>query len=131
MTTISTMRAAMFALAAAAAMPAIAQVADTPPAPTGSDQLNAASSAYSAARDNNETAVRQAEESAEHRADREAYIAALVAHDRAVDRTNARNARQQMAYADAMAAWREQVAACRRGNNRACDAPTPRVADFY
>ena len=129
MTTVSTARAFVLGLAAAVAMPAAAQMAATPPAAAGptTDQLNAASSAYSQQRDD----VRQMDETAEHRADRDAYIAALVAHDRAVDRTNARYARQQMAYTDAMAAWRQQVAACHHGDDRACKAPTPQVADFY
>lgn len=133
MTRILTAQALVFVLAAAGAGPALAQLADTPTAPAAAttDQLNAASAAYSQARDDNRAAVEQAEETAEHRADRDAYVAALVAHDRAVNRADARYARQQMAYADAMAAWRQQVAACRRGHDRACEAPTPRVADFY
>ena len=132
---VSTARALVFALMASVALPATAQLADSPPpAPTAADQLNAASAAYSDARDNDHAAARadeQAAETAEHRADREAYIAALVAHDRAVDRADARAARQQAAYADAMAAWRRQVAACKHGDDRACRAPTPRPADFY
>ncbi len=133
MTTVRTTRAIVFALAAAMAAPVLAQVAETPPAATAptTDQLNAASSAYVERRDENRAMQQQAAESAEHRADRDAYMAALAAHDRAVDRADARYVRQQMAYADAMAAWRQQVIACRRGNNRACEAPTPRVADFY
>lgn len=39
-------------------------------------------------------------------------------------------ARQQRAYADAMAAWRLQVEDCRRGRRAACEAPTPDPADF-
>ncbi len=129
MTTVSTVRALMFGLAAVAAMPAVAQMASPPPAATGptTEQLNAASSAYTQQRDD----MRQMAETAEHRADREAYIAALVAHDRAVDRADARYERKQMAYADAMAVWRAHVAACHHGDDRACNAPTPRVADFY
>ncbi len=75
--------------------------------------------------------AKTAEGDAQYQADREAYMAALVQHDRAVNRTDARWARQQAAYADAMAAWRWQAAACKRGNQRACNAPTPNPADFY
>ena len=35
------------------------------------------------------------------------------------------------AYADAMEAWRIQTAACKRGHDRACNAPTPDPADYY
>jgi len=64
--------------------------------------------------------------------DRRAYIAAVEAqHDREVNRYDRRYARQQVAYAEAMAAWRVQVAACKRDDRQACAAPTPQVADFY
>ena len=56
---------------------------------------------------------------------------ALVKHDAAVNRTDARYVRQQVAYADAMTAWRAQVRACKNGYKRACNAPTPNPADFY
>ncbi len=115
---------AAVALAAGSLTPAMAQTAT--PAPT-TEQLNAATSAYVDTR----AEVQQAEETAQHRADREAYMAALIAHDRAVDRADARYARQQAAYADAMAAWRLQVEACHHGRTRACNAPTPTYADFY
>ncbi|NIJ06605.1 hypothetical protein FHS31_000187 [Sphingomonas vulcanisoli] len=75
--------------------------------------------------------AKTAEGDAQYQADREAYMAALAQHDRAVNRTDARWARQQAAYADAMAAWRWQAAACKRGNQRACNMPTPNPADFY
>ena len=75
--------------------------------------------------------ARTTEGQAQYDADREAYMAALAQHDRAVDRADARWAHQQAAYADAMAAWRWQAAACKRGNQRACNMPTPNPADFY
>lgn len=64
--------------------------------------------------------------------DRQAYRAAMMRrHRQSVSRYNRRNARRELAYAEAMAAWRRQVSACHRGNRRACNARTPRVADFY
>ena len=73
----------------------------------------------------------QADNQAQYSADIAAYDAAV----RANHRTAVRNARiydhQQRAYADAMAAWRHQVYACKHGNNRACNAPTPDPANFW
>jgi hypothetical protein len=68
---------------------------------------------------------------AQYDADRQAYIAALVRHDAAVDRSDARYARQQGAYADAMRVWRAQVYACKHGHPKACNLPTPDPAAFY
>ena len=87
---------------------------------------------------NNQVAAGQAADAAQadvtraqYDADRAAYMDALARHDARVDRSEARWRRQQNAYADAMSVWRAQVAACKRGNRRACDAPTPNPADFY
>ncbi len=121
----------MRSIAAVALALAAPLAAQTPPT---TQDLNAATAAAVDARDAGQAAAQTAQmanESAEHRADRDAYMAALIAHDRAVDRANAHVARQQAAYADAMAAWRLQVAACRRGVTEACRAPTPNPADFY
>jgi len=90
------------------------------------DALNAQADASAAA-----TATTSADAQAQYDADRAAYLAALVQHDRAVNRTDARYARQQRAYADAMAVWRVQVQECKRGHQRACDLPPPNVADYY
>jgi hypothetical protein len=68
---------------------------------------------------------------AQYELDRAAYMSALAQHDRAVDRTDARYVRQQVAYADAMRAWRYQVAECKRGNRKVCNLPAPTPADFY
>lgn len=68
---------------------------------------------------------------AQYEADRAAYLDALVQHDRAVNRTDARYARQQNAYADAMRVWRAQVYACKHGHRKACDMPPPNPAAFY
>ena len=77
------------------------------------------------------TADMNAAARAQYDADREAYWAALVEHDRSVQRTDERYMRQQNAYADAMAAWRLQVEECKHGANRACKAPTPLPSQFY
>ncbi|UAK22889.1 hypothetical protein [Sphingomonas nostoxanthinifaciens] len=71
------------------------------------------------------------EAQAQYDADRAAYMDALAKHDMAVDRTNIRYVRQQRAYADAMAVWRVQVMACKKGKQRACDMPPPNPADYY
>jgi hypothetical protein len=76
-------------------------------------------------------AGRDAVAQAQYDADRAAYVDALVRHDAAVDRTNARYVRQQTAYADAMEAWRFQVAACKKGKRKACDMPPPNPANYY
>ena len=75
--------------------------------------------------------VRSAADQAQYDADRDAYWAALVEHDRAVQRTDERWVRQQNAYADAMTAWRFQVAECKRGKRKACALPTPTPDQFY
>lgn len=92
--------------------------------------LNAQGAAVAQANADAATATTQANQ-AQYDADRAAYMDALVKHDASVDRTNARYMRQQRAYADAMAVWRVQVAACKRGHQRACDMPPPNPADFY
>ncbi|WCT74870.1 hypothetical protein PQ455_06525 [Sphingomonas naphthae] len=90
------------------------------------DTLNAQAGAAATA-----TASADIDAKAVYEADREAYWRALMAHDRSVLRTDERYARQQNAYADAMVAWRMQDAACKRGNQRACKAPTPTPEQFY
>ena len=64
---------------------------------------------------------------AQHQADLAAYDAAMRAHGN----QTAHYARQQRAYADAMTAWRLQVAACEKGHQLACNAPAPDPASFY
>lgn len=108
------------------------------------DAINAASAPNTAAlnsnvasttaanNDANAAVMAQYQESQEqYAADQQAYMDALVKHDAAVNRTDARYVRQQHAYADAMRVWRAQVWACKHGNNRACDAPPPNPASFY
>lgn len=93
------------------------------------NQVAAADAAAQASNDAN--AAMTAEQRAQYDADRQAYMDALVAHDHAVNRTDARYARQQRAYADAMFAWRRQVYACKHGHQRACDMPPPDPSRFY
>lgn len=62
--------------------------------------------------------------------DRMAYRAAMRArhHTMAVDA--AVQEQREGAYAQAMADWRVQVAACERGHTRACKLPTPDPQDY-
>lgn len=62
--------------------------------------------------------------------DMENWRAEVRATNRANNYSADLYARQQRAYADAMRAWRIQVADCRRGITAACRAPTPRPGDF-
>ena len=71
------------------------------------------------------------EQQAQYATDRSAYMDALVKHDAAVNRADTRYVRQQNAYAHAMYMWRMQVAACKRGKQRACDAPPPDPSRYY
>lgn len=93
------------------------------------NQVAAADAAAQATNDAN--AAMSADQQAQYDADRRAYMDALVAHDHAVNRTDARYVRQQRAYADAMFAWRRQVYACKHGHQRACDMPPPDPSRFY
>ena len=108
------------------------------------DAINAAGAPGTAALNNQVQSTTQAnndanaqtiadyqESQAQYDADRQSYMDALVHHDRAVNRTDARYVRQQAAYADAMRVWRRQVWACKHGHQRACDLPTPNPAAFY
>ncbi|PZU08555.1 hypothetical protein [Sphingomonas sp.] len=90
------------------------------------DALNARAGASASA-----TAATSEADRAQYDLDRQAYLEALVRHDAAVDRTDARYMRQQRAYADAMSVWRIQVQACKKGHQRACDMPPPNVSDYY
>ena len=61
------------------------------------------------------------------------YAADMAAYNRTLDRNDRRQrryARNQRAYADAMAAWRIQVRDCHQGVTAACNAPTPDPAAF-
>lgn len=90
------------------------------------DTLNAQANGSAAT-----TAATSTVNQAQYDVDRQAYLDALVQHDRAVNRTDARYVRQQRAYADAMAVWRVQVQECKKGHQRACQLPPPNVSDYY
>lgn len=68
---------------------------------------------------------------AQYEADMAAYRAEVQANRREMAADETRYDRQQRAYADAMATWREQKAACDRGVLKECKKPTPNPADFY
>lgn len=70
-------------------------------------------------------------EQARYAADLANYRAALLANQRTISRDAAIEARQERAYALAMADWRAQVDACDRGKSRACKAPAPNPADYW
>jgi hypothetical protein len=93
------------------------------------NQVAAADASVQATNDAN--AALSAEQQAQYETDRQAYMDALVHHDAAVNRTDARYVRQQRAYADAMLVWRRQVYACKHGHQRACDLPPPDPSRFY
>ena len=59
------------------------------------------------------------------------YDQTVHARHRAIAAANGHYAHQRQAYAQAMQAWRGQVAACHAGDGRACRAPTPDPAAFY
>lgn len=115
-------------LVASLSLPALAQTADPadPQARAGAAALN-----NQVVAEQNARTQRDAAAQAQYDADRQSYITALMQHDAAVDRTDARYVRQQVAYADAMEAWRMQVAACKKGKRKACDMPPPNPADYY
>lgn len=127
-------------IAAAIALPVLAQAYEPnspQPAPAGPNPGTVAANQTVQAKVDARVAANE-EGQAQYEADRQAYLAALdqhardvVANQRAIDRTDARYARQQVAYADAMAAWRWQVRRCKEGHQRACEMPPPNVADFY
>lgn len=143
-------------LAGAIALPALAQ--STPAPPPSSDPAQEAARGYAAPAMPNQAAINAggqagtaalnnqasdasqgaqanadvaAANQAQYDADRQAYMVALMRHDAAVNRTDRRYVRQQNAYADAMAAWRAQVVACKSGHQKACDMPPPNPADYY
>jgi hypothetical protein len=107
-----------------------ATTAGQAPSPAEAAEVAAVNNAANAATAGNVGGVAPADQ-VQYDSDRAAYIAALVQHDAAVDRTDARYMRQQGAYADAMAAWRLQVATCKKGKRKACEMPPPNVADYY
>ncbi|USI72990.1 hypothetical protein [Sphingomonas morindae] len=139
------MRARALVALAAAALPLAALSAQTDPNQPANDGSAAASAsvppgqvapgtdpgtaAANAAIAGNISAVKTVNANArtQYAADLAAYDASLRAHGRQV----VQNARQRRAYAEAMAQWRMQVAACQDGRRPACDAPAPDPSAFY
>jgi hypothetical protein len=97
-----------------------------PAAKAGVAELNSEAAAASGAQVEMTAAARR-----QYEIDQQNYMNEMLRRDAALDRSDARYVRQQAAYADAMAAWRLQVAACRKGKHKACNLPTPRPADYY
>ena len=73
---------------------------------------------------------RIADNEAQYARDVAAYRAALRGRAHVIAADAAFQARQERAYADAMADWRVQVSDCRRGIRAACAAPTPDPVDY-
>lgn len=116
-----------FAAALFFALPALAAAQTTAPVATAPVAgANAAVDADVAARDA-ATATSNADASAQYAADVAAYRRALRQHHRAL----VRNDRREIAYAEAMRDWRQQVYDCKHGHSAACNAPTPDPADYY
>jgi hypothetical protein len=140
------MLAMKFLAAALVAVPALAtaQMQDTTPvqAPSPASEAVSAQTAPGVAAANADAAAEanlrggmikadNVGATAVYARDMAAYRTAVRRHNRTLIRDQVRYDRQQRAYADAMAVWRDQVAACKRGSARACRAPTPDPAAFY
>jgi hypothetical protein len=100
---------------------------------TSSAAINAARAASanrSEAIEANAAVTMNADQQAQYEKDMAAYRDALSAQQHAKFADERRYDRQQRAYAQAVFDWRLQVEACHRGNNRACNAPTPNPADY-
>lgn len=89
------------------------------------DAANADASAAAAVR-----ADLAQEDQALYRQDVAAYEDARRARRSQIAHDQSYYDRQQRAYAQAMADWRLQAEACRKGSMRACNAPTPRPGDY-
>ena len=76
------------------------------------------------------TAVSDAQQN-QYELDRASFRAEVVARREKIEMDQEAYAKQQMAYADAMAAWRIQNDECKRGILKSCKKPTPVPADFY
>jgi hypothetical protein len=111
--------------ALAVATPVVAQPAPLSPQPGVANANNAA--AVRARQQNN----MNANDNARYQEDRAAYLTALRRRNRHAAVDAHIQDRRERAYADAMYAWRVQVADCRRGKQSACKAPTPDPANFW
>jgi hypothetical protein len=81
---------------------------------------------------NQQTAQQQveAQRDQQYAEDRAVYEAAVRARGRKIERQDTRDERVQNAYLKAMTDWRIQVEACKKGKNKACDAPAPDPANY-
>lgn len=128
--------------AALIAAPVVAQTTPTPPTSTEQrDDAVAAETAPEVAAANRQvgavasfdngavTAVNAANE-ARYQADVRRYRAAMRARRHTIAADAALQSDRERAYAMAMADWRDQVAACKRGRTRACRMPSPNPANY-
>ncbi len=124
----------MFAAAALVVAPAFAQTSQHTPehdaASAGSAPTTAVANGEVAGAADAQTAAGDAN-TVQYASNVAAYDAAVRAQHRATMADEAHWRHQQRAYADAMAAWRDQVAACKAGHERACTAPSPDPAAFW
>jgi hypothetical protein len=74
--------------------------------------------------------LQRAAAEAHYQADMASWLAAMEARGEQIAADRSAYLRQQRSYAEAMAAWRVQVAACRAGATAACTQPPPDPADF-
>ncbi|HEX4694348.1 hypothetical protein [Sphingomonas sp.] len=121
------------ALGLIAAAPAVAQTTGPGTAPSTAAANRRAADAIDArdsARADANAAV-AADAQSQYSRDLAAYDSAVRARHAATMRDRMHYNHQRRAYAMAMEAWRAQVAACRRGHRRACNAPSPNPAAFW
>lgn len=124
-------------MAAALAMTIVAAPAVAQTHTPQSDAISAATAPGTAAANDRagarvaQRAGGQAVDQARYAEDMAAYGRAVRARHRGMVRDERTYGRQQRAYADAMADWRLQVAACRRGNTRMCRMPAPDPSRYF
>jgi hypothetical protein len=128
--------------AALIAAPVFAQT--TPASPTPTEQRDDAVAAETAPEvaaanrqvgavasfDNGAVTAVNAANAARYQADVRRYRAAMRARRHTIAADAALQSDRERAYAMAMADWRDQVAACKRGRTRACRMPSPNPANY-
>ena len=134
-------RSILIGAALIAALPVAAQTTTPTPAEQQRDDAVAAQTAPETAAANQRvdavsrfdtgavTAVNAANE-ARYQRDVRRYRAAMRARRQTIAADTALQADRERAYAMAMADWRDQVAACKRGKSRACKMPSPNPANY-
>ena len=130
--------------AALIAAPVVAQTTPVSPTPTPTEQRDDAVAAETAPEvaaanrqvgavasfDNGAVTAVNAANQARYQADVRRYRAAMRARRHTIAADAALQADRERAYAMAMADWRDQVAACKRGRTRACRMPSPNPATY-